>query len=58
MKIEIVDSGMAGSTAACALVMSGVGRQIVLVYLNRERAEAEVGPPRCSWLNHLVAFDL
>ena len=32
---------MVGSTAAYALVMSGVGREIVLVDLNRARAEAE-----------------
>ncbi|MCB0124212.1 MAG: L-lactate dehydrogenase [Caldilineaceae bacterium] len=34
-------SGFVGSTAAYALVMRGVGRQIVLVDLNRLRAEAE-----------------
>ncbi|MCB0083836.1 MAG: L-lactate dehydrogenase, partial [Caldilineaceae bacterium] len=34
-------SGFVGSTAAYALVMRGVGRQIVLVDLNRPRAEAE-----------------
>jgi L-lactate dehydrogenase len=32
---------MVGSTSAYALVMSGVGREIVLVDLNRARAEAE-----------------
>jgi L-lactate dehydrogenase len=41
MKIGIVGCGMVGSTAAYALVMSGVGREIVLVDLNRKRAEAE-----------------
>lgn len=41
MKIGIVGCGMVGSTSACALVMSGVGREIVLVDLNRARAEAE-----------------
>ena len=40
-KIGIVGSGFVGSTAAYALVMRGVGRQIVLVDLNRLRAEAE-----------------
>ncbi|HRW10635.1 MAG TPA: L-lactate dehydrogenase [Caldilineaceae bacterium] len=40
-KIGIVGSGFVGSTAAYALVMRGVGRQIVLVDLNRPRAEAE-----------------
>jgi L-lactate dehydrogenase len=41
MKIGIVGCGMVGSASAFALVMSGVGREIVLVDLNRARAEAE-----------------
>jgi L-lactate dehydrogenase len=41
MKIGIVGCGMVGSTSAYALVMRGVGREIVLVDLNRQRAEAE-----------------
>ncbi len=41
MKIGIVGSGMVGATAAYALVMSGVGRKIVLVDANHLRAEAE-----------------
>jgi L-lactate dehydrogenase len=41
MKIGIVGCGMVGSTSAYALVMSGVGREIVLVDLNRARAEVE-----------------
>jgi L-lactate dehydrogenase len=41
MKIGIVGCGMVGSTSAYALVMSGVGREIVLVDLNRARAKAE-----------------
>ena len=41
MKIGIVGCGMVGATSAYALVMSGVGREIVLVDLNRARAEAE-----------------
>jgi len=41
MKIGIVGCGMVGSTCAYSLVMSGVGREIVLVDLNRARAEAE-----------------
>src|SRR5262245_18335954 len=41
MKIGIVGCGLVGSTSAYALVMSGVGREIVLVDLNRARAEAE-----------------
>lgn len=41
MKIGVVGSGLVGSTAAYAMVMRGVGREIVLVDLNRERAQAE-----------------
>src|SRR6188768_565353 len=41
MRIGIVGCGMVGSASAFALVMKGVGREIVLVDLNRARAEAE-----------------
>lgn len=41
MKIGIVGCGFVGSTAAYAMVMNGVGREIVLVDLNVKRAEAE-----------------
>ena len=41
MKIGIVGTGYVGSTAAFALVMQGVGREVVLVDLNIERAQAE-----------------
>ena len=41
MKIGIVGAGMVGSTAAYAMIMRGVGREIVLVDYNRRRAEAE-----------------
>lgn len=41
MKIGIVGSGMVGSTAAYALLMRGVGREIVLFDLNKKRAQAE-----------------
>jgi L-lactate dehydrogenase len=41
MKIGIVGCGMVGSASAFALVMRGVGREIVLVDLNHARAEAE-----------------
>jgi L-lactate dehydrogenase len=51
MKIGIVGCGMVGSTSAYALVMSGVGREIVLVDVNRERAEAEAND-----LYHAVPF--
>jgi L-lactate dehydrogenase len=41
MKVGIVGTGMVGSTAAYALVMRGVGRDIVLVDKNMKRAQAE-----------------
>jgi L-lactate dehydrogenase len=41
MKTGIVGSGFVGATAAYALVMRGVGRRVVLVDMNRTRAEAE-----------------
>jgi L-lactate dehydrogenase len=41
MKIAIVGSGMVGSASAYALVMRGVGREIVLVDVNPARALAE-----------------
>jgi L-lactate dehydrogenase len=41
MKIGIVGTGMVGSTAAYALVMRGVGSEIILVDKNRKRAQAE-----------------
>ena len=41
MKIGIVGSGLVGSTSAYAMVMRGVGREIVLVDQNRARASAE-----------------
>jgi L-lactate dehydrogenase len=42
---------MVGSTSAYALVMSGVGREIVLIDLNRARAEAEAND-----IHHAVPF--
>ena len=41
MKVGIVGSGLVGSTAAYAMVMRGIGREIVLVDLNEKRARAE-----------------
>src|SRR5690349_14105799 len=41
MKIGIVGSGLVGATAAYALVMRGVGREVVLVDKNMARAQAE-----------------
>ncbi len=51
MKIGIVGAGFVGSTAGYALIMRGVGREIVLVDRNRERAEAEAAD-----LRHAVPF--
>lgn len=41
MKIGIVGSGMVGATAAYAMVMSGVDREIALIDQNAARAQAE-----------------
>ena len=41
MKIGVVGTGFVGSSAAYALVMRGVGREIVLVDKNTKRADAE-----------------
>ncbi len=51
MKIGIVGSGLVGSTAAYALVMQGVGRSVVLVDRNADRARAEADD-----LRHAVPF--
>jgi threonine dehydrogenase-like Zn-dependent dehydrogenase len=51
VRIGIVGCGMVGSTAAYALVMSGVGRDIVLVDVNRARADAEAND-----ISHAVPF--
>lgn len=51
MKVGIVGSGLVGATAAYALVMRGIGREIVLVDKNAQRAEAEAADIR-----HAVPF--
>lgn len=51
MKVGVVGSGLVGATAAYALVMRGVGREIVLVDKNSERAVAEADD-----LRHAVPF--
>ena len=51
MRIVIVGSGFVGATAGYALVMSGVGRELVLVDKNTARAEAEAADIR-----HAVPF--
>src|SRR6476660_8054852 len=51
MKTGIVGSGFVGATACYALVMQGVGREIVLVDKNTARAAAEADDIR-----HAVPF--
>ncbi|MBE2185035.1 MAG: L-lactate dehydrogenase [Anaerolineae bacterium] len=51
MKIGVVGAGFVGATAAYALLMQGIGRKIVLVDLNKERAQAEADD-----LYHAVPF--
>jgi len=41
MKIGIVGIGLVGATAAYAMVMRGVGREIILVDIDEDRARAE-----------------
>jgi L-lactate dehydrogenase len=41
MKIGIVGCGFVGATAGYAMVMSGVGRDLVLIDVNHKRAQAE-----------------
>ena len=51
MKVGIVGAGFVGATAGYALVMQGVGRELVLVDKNVARAEAEADDIR-----HAVPF--
>jgi L-lactate dehydrogenase len=51
MKVGIVGCGYVGATAAYALVMQGVGREVVLVDKNSQRANAEADDIR-----HAVPF--
>ena len=51
MKVGIVGSGFVGATAGYALVMQGVGRELVLVDKSPARAEAEADD-----LRHAVPF--
>ena len=51
MKVGIVGTGFVGATAGYALVMQGVGRELVLVDKNAARAEAEADD-----LRHAVPF--
>lgn len=51
MKVGIVGAGYVGATAAYALVMRGVGREVVLVDKNADRAVAEADDIR-----HAIPF--
>ncbi len=51
MKIGVVGAGLVGSTAAYALVMQGVGREIIVVDKNEKRALAEADD-----IQHAVPF--
>lgn len=51
MKVGIVGSGLVGSTAAYAMVMRGIGREIVLIDRDTARAQAEADD-----LLHAVPF--
>ncbi len=51
MKVGIVGAGMVGSTAAYAMVMKGVGREIVMVDMSRERAQAQADD-----ISHAIPF--
>lgn len=51
MKVGIVGTGFVGATAAYALVMRGVGREVILVDKNTDRAVAEADDIR-----HAVPF--
>ncbi len=51
MKIGIIGAGMVGASTAFALVLRGIGREIVLVDKNSARARAEVDD-----LRHAVPF--
>ncbi len=51
MKIGIIGSGFVGSTAAFAILMQGIGREIILVDKNRKRSAAEADD-----LYHAVPF--
>ncbi len=51
LKVGVVGSGFVGATAAYAMVQQGVGREIVLVDMRRERAVAEAQD-----ISHAVPF--
>ena len=51
MKVGVVGTGLVGATAGYALLMQGVGRELILVDRNAARARAEADD-----LRHAVPF--
>ena len=51
MKVGIIGAGLVGSTAAYALINQGIGRKIILIDKNLDRAQAEAND-----LRHAVPF--
>lgn len=51
-KIAIIGTGMVGSTFAYSLMSSGLASEIVLIDVNRKRAEGKVMD-----LNHAMPFE-
>jgi L-lactate dehydrogenase len=51
MKVGILGAGQVGATTAYAMVMRGIGREIVLVDVNQARAQAEADD-----ISHAVPF--
>ena len=51
MKVGIIGAGQVGATAAYAMISQGIGREIILVDLDQERARAEAND-----LRHAVPF--
>lgn len=51
MKVGIIGAGLVGATAAYALINQGIGREIVLVDLDQDRARAEAND-----LRHAIPF--
>lgn len=51
VKVGIIGAGQVGSTAAYALINQGIGREIVLVDLGRDRGRAEAND-----LSHAIPF--
>ena len=50
LKIGTVGAGAVGATAASTLVMRGIGSDIILVDIDKTRAEAELVKESYSWI--------